>query len=109
MTGLFLDLAAFFSLVGLGASPLFATSISTSAGILNNYLWNSILNFDLRLSGYRGAKYLTVGFVGLATSAGILQALLGIGLPVGSAKLLSIPLVVLLQFLANKSWTFRTK
>ena len=107
MTGLLLDIVAFLSLVNLGVSPVVATTISTSAGILNNYLWNSILNFGLRLSGYRGAKYLTVGLVGLFASALLLSALLGAGLAVEYAKLLSIPPVVLGQFLMNRAWTFR--
>lgn len=87
--------------------PVLATTISTLAGITNNYTWNSLLNFRLKLSGKRGAKFLTVGLVGLATSAGLLQLLIVLGLDPITAKWVSIPVVVGGQFLANKLWTFR--
>ena len=87
--------------------PVLATTISTLAGITNNYTWNSLLNFRLKLSGKRGAKFLTVGLIGLATSAGLLQLLITLGLDPITAKWISIPVVVGGQFLANKFWTFR--
>ena len=108
VTGVTIDFIIFALLVGAGILPVLATTISTFAGITNNYTWNSLLNFRLKLSSKRGAKFLTVGLIGLAASAGLLQVLITVGLDPITAKWLSIPLVVGGQFLANKFWTFRT-
>ena len=108
VTGVAIDFLIFALLIGLGMLPVIATTISTLAGITNNYTWNSLLNFRLKLSSKRGAKFLTVGLIGLAASAGLLQLLITLGLDPITAKWLSIPVVVGGQFLANKFWTFRT-
>ena len=108
VTGVAIDVVIFALLVRAGMLPVVATTISTLAGITNNYTWNSLLNFRLKLSGKRGAKFLTVGLIGLAASAGLLQLLITVGLDPITAKWLSIPVVVGGQFLANKLWTFRT-
>ena len=107
VTGVAIDFVLFALLIRAGLFPVLATTISTLAGITNNYTWNSLLNFRLKLSGKRGAKFLTVGLIGLATSAGLLQLLITLGLDPITAKWLSIPVVVGGQFLANKYWTFR--
>ena len=109
VTGVAIDFIIFALLVSAGMLPVIATTISTLAGITNNYTWNSLLNFRLKLSGTRGAKFLTVGLIGLATSAGLLQLLITLGLDPITAKWLSIPIVVGGQFLANKFWTFRSE
>ena len=108
VTGVTIDFILFAVLVRAGILPVVATTISTLAGITNNYTWNSLLNFRLKLSSKRGAKFLTVGLIGLAASAGLLQLLITVGLDPITAKWLSIPVVVGGQFLANKFWTFRT-
>ena len=107
VTGVAIDFIIFALLVRAGMLPVLATTISTLAGITNNYTWNSLLNFRLKLSGKRGAKFLTVGLIGLATSAGLLQLLITLGLDPITAKWVSIPVVVGGQFLANKFWTFK--
>lgn len=109
VTGVAIDFLIFALLIRTGMLPVIATTISTLAGITNNYTWNSLLNFRMKISGKRGVKFLTVGVLGLATSAGLLQLFLSLGLVPITAKLLSIPVVVAGQFLANKFWTFGTK
>ena len=109
VTGVAIDFIIFAFLVSAGMLTVMATTISTLAGITNNYTWNSLLNFRLKLSGTRGAKFLTVGLIGLATSAGLLHLLITLGFDPITAKWLSIPVVVGGQFLANKFWTFREK
>ncbi len=107
VTGVAIDFIIFALLVRAGMIPVLATTISTLAGISNNYNWNSMLNFRLKLSGKRGATFLTVGLMGLAISAGLLQLLINLGVDPFAAKWISIPVVVAGQFLANKFWTFR--
>jgi putative flippase GtrA len=106
VTGVAIDFITFSLLIRAGMVPVLATTISTLAGITNNYTWNSLLNFRLKLSGRRGAKFLTVGLIGLATSAGLLQLLITLGLDPITAKWVSIPVVVGGQVLANKLWSF---
>ncbi len=106
VTGVAIDFIIFALLIRPGMVPVLATTISTLAGITNNYTWNSLLNFRLKLSGKRGAKFLTVGLIGLATSAGLLQLLITLGLDPITAKWVSIPVVVGGQVLANKLWSF---
>ena len=107
ITGVAIDFIAFAIFIWAGMAPVIATTISTLAGITNNYTWNSLLNFRLKLSGMRGAKFLTVGLIGLATSAGILQLLMTFGFDPISAKWVSTPVVAGGQFLANKFWSFK--
>ena len=108
VSGATLDFAVFSLLIAAGLIPLVSTSISTLLGITNNYTWNSLLNFRIALSSRRGAKFLTVGLIGLASSAALLQGLIVAGLDPLAAKLLSIPVIALGQFIANKLWTFRS-
>ena len=107
-SGVAVDFILFTFLVGAGIFSIQATVISTFVGITNNFIWNSLLNFRVTLSGRRGAKFLTVGILGLVSSAGLLQLLIMADLNDLIAKALSIPIVVSGQFLANKFWTFRT-
>lgn len=109
ITGVGLDFLAYYLLVRVGVFPVIATIFSTLIGITNNYIWNSLLNFKTGLSSVRGAKFVTVGLIGLVFSALLLQMFLWSGLDPITAKWLSIPLVVAGQFLANKFWTFDHK
>lgn len=106
MTGVGVDLLVFGALVAAGMQPVGATLVSTSFGILNNYILNSILNFRMSLSRSRGFRYVLVGICGLSASALLIYLLSTAGLSPVMAKLVSIPLVVFGQFLANKHWTF---
>lgn len=109
MSGVTIDFVIFLVLFRMGVPPLIATSLSTGAGISNNYVWNSWLNFNVKVAGHRALKFLTVGLVGLTTSAGILQFLISLGTDPVTAKVLSVPFVVSGQFLANRYWTFQHK
>lgn len=107
VTGVTLDFLIFWGLITLGMVPLFATVLGTLTGIVNNYWWNSTLNFRTPLSSRRGSRFIIIGLSGLALSAVLLQTLISVGADPITAKWVSIPLVVAGQFLANKYWTFR--
>lgn len=106
ITGVTLDAAAFSTFVHLSVNPILATVISTSLGIGNNYVLNSRYNFKGNFSFTTGARFTTVGVVGLAVSAILLNMALSTGIEPIQGKLLTIPLVVFGQFTANKFWTF---
>lgn len=106
-SGVFLDFLIFTVLSLNGTTPLIASAVGTLAGILNNYFWNSKLNFHIRVSSSRGIKFLTVGVAGLLLSSGMLLGMLTLGITPMIAKMMTLPVVVIAQFLSNKFWTFR--
>ena len=107
MSGVLLDTLVFILLTTLGVLPVAATSISTLAGIVNNYFLNARFNFRTSANLVHLRRFVTVGLVGLAVAAGSLQLLIELGMASLPAKLLSLPCVLAAQFLANKYWTFR--
>lgn len=108
VSGVALDTALFVALVNVGLPPLVATSLSTLAGICNNYVLNARYNFGTTLNLLHARRFLIVGLLGLAVAAGSLQVLIETGLSPLTAKLTSLPVVLVSQFLANKFWSFRT-
>lgn len=106
--GVTLDTVLFVILVGAGLAAVPATVISTTAGVINNYVLNAKLNFGTSLNLVHGRRFLTVGLLGLVVAAASLQLLIDVaGMDELVAKLVSIPVVVGSQFVANKRWSFR--
>ena len=69
---------------------------------------NAKLNFGTSLNLVHGRRFLTVGLLGLLVAALSLQLLIDVvGLGELTAKLVSVPGVVVSQFVANKRWAFR--
>ena len=108
ISGVALDLVLFVVLTRLGMGPLPATVLSTLAGIANNYVLNATLNFGTGLALSSGWRFLVVGLVGLLVAAGSLELLLRAGMAEVTAKLVSVPCVVVAQYVANRYWSFRT-
>lgn len=104
--GVLLDLLLFALLVHLGMAPVPATVLSTSAGIVNNYVLNARFNFGTTVNFTQGRRFLTVGLLGLVVAAVSLQLLVTLGLDPLQAKAVSLPIVLVGQFLANKRWSF---
>lgn len=109
LSGATLDVIIFALLVHLGhMNPVIATIISTSGGIANNFVLNALFNFRKRDHLlWRFVSFYTVGAAGLIASA----LMLLIASDIFSAdptwvKLLSIPPIVLGQYLLNKHVSF---
>jgi putative flippase GtrA len=109
VSGVTLDTLLFAVLVRGGMIPVVATVLSTVAGIVNNYLLNARFNFRARVNLVHFRRFLTVGLVGLAVAAASLQLLIATGMSPLPAKLVSLPCVLVSQFLANKHWAFRDR
>jgi putative flippase GtrA len=107
VSGVLLDTVLFVLLTDVGVIPVAATIVSTLAGILNNYFLNAHFNFRAPPNLVHLRRFFSVGLLGLGVSAGSLQLLITAGMAPLPAKLLSLPLVLASQFLANKYWTFR--
>jgi putative flippase GtrA len=107
VSGILLDTLVFVGLTHAGLPPVLATIISTCCGILNNYLLNAHFNFGFAPNAVHLRRFFTVGLLGLGISAASLQLLITLGMEALPAKLVSLPVVITAQFLANKYWTFR--
>lgn len=108
-SGTIIDIAVYSLLIFLGLQGALATLVSTPLALLNNYFWNSKLNFYLDVRVSRGAKYFSVGLFGILLSSLLIYTFSILGSGDQTAKLISIPIVVLLQVCANFLWTFRIK
>jgi putative flippase GtrA len=103
------DFMIFYSLTkGLNIYYLYANVVSVTAGITISFLLNKKFNFKVEDKVVkRFLIFFAVGFSGLLLSLALLYVFIDV-LALGKliSKLLSIILVVLLQFFANKFITF---
>ena len=116
--GTFLDfgLLTVFKLIGLPTLP--ANSLSFSAGVINNFTWNSRWTFADRRNGRGRAQFiqfLLVSLAGLAINNAILLLLEApLGALIGDAawgyapaKVIATGVVVFWNYFANRNWTFK--
>lgn len=108
-SGVLLDLAVFFVLFNSAHVDKFvATAISTTAGITNNFVWNATYNFRVgdRLLR-RFIRFYVVGLGGLALTAALFAVFVDVvGWNANLVKVLSLGPVLLVQYAANKRWSF---
>lgn len=90
---------------------LLSNVISVTAGITISFLLNRKYNFKVKDKPFvRFLVFITVGVFGLLLSSALLFVLYEtLGIHPMLSKLLSIVVVVLLQFIANKHITFNVK
>ncbi|MCX2732474.1 GtrA family protein [Saccharopolyspora sp. NFXS83] len=109
VSGVTLDYLVFLLLFNtFGLHEQLANAISTSVGIANNFALNAWLNFRTsdRLL-IRFARFYSVGLAGMALTFLLLHLGSGmLGLTPNLVKAAAIPLVVVLQYLINKRWSF---
>ncbi len=109
VTGVALDFGVFLALtVWVGLSPNVATAISVSCGILNNFVLNVRFNFQVR-DRYvaRFLSFYLVGMIGVILSVAVLTIGGYLGWAPIWSKVVSLPIVVVVQFAMNKLVTFR--
>lgn len=87
----------------LQINPLVATTISTSFGILSSFIGNILLNFKVRDKlHHRFIVFYIVGVSGLGLSVLTIYVLHDLlNLNANLAKLISIPIVVIFQYILN--------
>jgi len=108
-TGVLIDLLSFYFLYNsLGFNQYLANFISISLGITNNFYWNRNINFKVKNKvSKRFLSFYLVGAFGLILSSliiFILEYTFAVKGP--QAKVLSIPIVTLVQFYLNKKISF---
>jgi putative flippase GtrA len=109
--GATVDMTMYVILIYLHFHALIANSLSTLVGISTSYLLNSRITFNRdRYVAKEAFGFVSVGLLGLLFSNLIIGLLLNFELLSSiNAKILTLPLVAVLQFLINKNLTFKTQ
>jgi putative flippase GtrA len=107
--GVTTDYAVFWLAVTGGAWYQAANALGYLAGTLVSFALNRVLTFKQRdRVGQRLAMFLAVAGLGFASSAALLWLLVDLAhLDARIAKLLTLPVVVVLQFSLNRRFSFR--
>ena len=116
--GTALDFSLLTALKLAGVTTLLANSFSFSAGVANNFTWNSRWTFADRRNGNWRAQFLqflVVSLIGLALNNAIVLLLeVPLGAQIGDAawgyapaKIIATGVVVFWNYFANRNWTFR--
>lgn len=86
----------------LGAIGAFCVAVSS------NFYWNRHWTFRASdgHAGFQAARFFAVSIGGLLVNLAILEALIGTGLSALPAQAIAVALVMPLNFVGNKLWTF---
>lgn len=94
---------------GLDMAGLLAGLLAGLVALVHNFLWNRYWTFEARADavGRQAASFSMISAVLFAAQLGILQLLLVAGLPDVVAEAASVVIVVPVNFLAQRRFTFR--
>lgn len=109
LSGVTLDYLLFLLLFNVaGLHEQIANAVSTTAGIVNNFTLNALLNFRTRdRLLVRFARFYAVGLTGIALTFVLLQVFSGfLGVDPNIVKAGSLPVVLLCQYTINRKWSF---
>ncbi len=109
-SGYLVNLAVYGALLrGAGFHYLAAGACSFVVAAANNYWWNRHWTFRRQRGHvyYQGLRFFIVSLVALAANLGILHLLITAGLGKIAAQAVAIVLVMPLNFIGNKLWSFR--
>ncbi|MBV7699075.1 GtrA family protein [Streptomyces sp. TRM70350] len=108
-SGVALDLVVFLLMHNVvGLDEQFANVISTTLGITNNFVLNARFTFERRDRLFvRFLRFYAVGLTGIALTNLLFLAFTdGLGIDANIVKAGSMPLVLALQFVLNRKWSF---
>jgi putative flippase GtrA len=108
-SGVALDLVAFLLLHNLaGMNEQFANALSTTLGIANNFVLNTLFTFERRdRLVVRFLRFYAVGLTGIVLTNLLFLAFTdALGIDANLVKAGSLPLVLALQFVLNRKWSF---
>lgn len=111
-TGYVVNLAVYTILVRrAGVHYLPSAVASFAVAVTNNYAWNRIWTFRHQRGhiAYQGLRFLIVSLVTLGANIVLLYLLARAGLDKVPAQAIAIVLVMPLNFLGNKLWSFRRR
>nr|WSZ15021.1 GtrA family protein [Streptomyces canus] len=108
-SGVALDLVVFLLLHNLtGMNEQVANALSTTLGIASNFALNARFTFERRdRLVVRFLRFYAVGLTGIALTNLLFLAFTdGLGIDANLVKAGSLPLVLALQFVLNRKWSF---
>jgi putative flippase GtrA len=106
--GYAVNLGVYVLLRRTGVQYIPAAIGSFAVAVSNNYAWNRVWTFRHQRGhmAYQGLRFLVVSLVTLGANVAILYGLVHVGLGKLPAQALAIVLVMPLNFLGNKLWSF---
>jgi putative flippase GtrA len=106
--GYLVNLGVYVLLRDAGVHYIPAAMGSFAVAVTNNYAWNRVWTFRRQRGhlAYQGLRFLVVSLLTLAANVAILYALVHAGLGKLPAQAIAIVLVMPLNFLGNKLWSF---
>jgi putative flippase GtrA len=108
-SGVAIDFVVFLLLHNLvGMDEQLANALSTTLGIANNFVLNALFTFERRdRLVVRFLRFYAVGLTGIALTNLLFLAFTdGLGIDANLVKAASLPLVLALQFVLNRKWSF---
>ncbi len=111
-TGYVVNLAVFTALLhGFDVHYRLAAVGSFVVAVSNNYTWNRVWTFRGTRGhvAYQGLRFLVVAVCALVANLILLETLIWMGLPKIPAQAIAIILVMPLNFVGNKLWSFRRR
>src|SRR5436309_11101147 len=109
-TGYVVNLAVYTALLkGAGLHYAAAATCSFLIAVTNNYTWNRLWTFHAQRGhvGWQGLRFLIVALVAYIANLALLTGFIALGLDKVLAQAIAVMLVVPLNFLGNKLWSFR--
>src|SRR5688572_1174112 len=108
-TGYVVNLAVYTMLLrGVGLHYLLAATGSFLVAVTSNYTWNRLWTFRGQRGhvAYQGLRFLAVSVLALAANLVVLHVLVRLGTGKVVAQAIAIVLVMPLNFVGNKLWSF---
>ena len=108
-TGLIVDMGIFYVLHEMFEVNYIVTNIiSSTFGVINNFILNSLITFKVKDKLLvRFASFYLIALVGMALSSGLLVLMIdGMKMDSMLAKMISVLIVALFQYILNKKLTF---
>jgi len=112
LSGLSIDLIIIASLVEIWHwSPLWASVVSFSVAVVNNFLWNKYWTWRDRRPNLIGqfSKFALAALVGLLINFVVMDWLLKLGVHYIPSRFIVIAIIVFWNYFINSFWTFRNQ
>jgi putative flippase GtrA len=110
-TGYVVNLAVYATLVGADLHYNLAAACSFLVAVTNNYTWNRLWTFRGQRGhiAYQGIRFLIVSLIALAANEILLTAFVAFGVDKIPAQAIAVALVMPINFVGNKLWSFRRR
>ena len=110
-TGYVVNLVVFASLLEAGLHYTVAAACSFFVAVTNNYIWNRLWTFRGQRGhiAYQGFRFLIVALVALAANEILLTVFVAFGIGKIVAQAIAVVLVMPINFVGNKLWSFRRR